>query len=65
MGRKKRPNVVILKCFRGGREVRQAGGEYLFSFKGEGHKMSPRFHLFVYDVNQGIDGPRCVQDFLA
>ena len=27
--------------------------------------MSPRFHLFVSDVNQGNEGAGWVQDFLA
>ena len=30
-----------------------------------GHKMSPRFHLFVSDVNQENQGVGWVQDFLA
>ena len=44
--------------------VRQKGGRYLVLFKGGGHKMSPRFHLFVSDINQGNDEVGCVQDFL-
>ena len=39
-----------------GRMVRQKGGRYLFLFKGWGHKMSPRFCLFVSDVNQENEG---------
>ena len=35
--------------WKGGRMVRQKGGRYLVLYK-----MSPRFHLFVSDVNQGI-----------
>ena len=44
---------------------RQKGGRYSILFKGGGHKMSPRFHLFVSDVNQGNRGVGRVQDFLA
>ena len=33
-------------------------------FKDGEHKMSPRFHLFVSDVNQENAGVGCVQDFL-
>ena len=29
------------------------GGRFLVLFKGEGYRVSPRFHLFVSDVNQG------------
>ena len=36
--------------------VRQKSGKYLVLFKGGGHKMSPRFHLFVSNVNQGNEG---------
>ena len=46
-------------------KVRQKGGRYLVLFKSGGHKMSPRFHLFVSDVNQGNEGVGWVQDFLA
>ena len=48
-----------------GKMVRQKGGRYLVLFKGGGHKMSPRFHLFVSDVNQWNEEVRWVQDFLA
>ena len=41
------------------------GGRYLVLFKGRGHKMSPRFHVFVSDVNQGNDGMEWAQDFLV
>ena len=44
--------------------VREKGGRYLVLFKDEGHKMSPRFHLFVSDV-KGNKGVGWVQDFLA
>ena len=46
--------------------VRQKGGRYLNLFKvSHLHKMSPRFHLFFSDVNQGNEGMGWVQDFLA
>ena len=44
--------------------VRQKGERYLVLFKGRGHKMSPRFHVFVSDFNQGNKGVVWVQDFL-
>ena len=56
--------VVRWQGGKGGRVVRQKGGRYLVLFKGGGHKMSPRFHLFVSDVNQGNEGVGLVQDFL-
>ena len=45
--------------------VRQKGGRYLVLFKDGGHKVSPKFHLFVSDANQGNEGLGWVQDFLA
>ena len=54
--------VVRWQSWKGGRMVRWKGERYLVLFKGEGHKMSPRFHLFVSDVNQGVGW---VHDFLA
>ena len=50
---------------KGGRMVRQKGGRYLVLSKVGGHEMSPRFHLFVSDVNQGNEGLGWVQDFLV
>ena len=47
------------------RMVRQKGGRYLVLFKDGGLKVSPRFHLFVSDVNQGNKGVGWLQDFLA
>ena len=32
--------------------MRWEGGRFLASFKGEGCRVSPRFHLFVSDVSQ-------------
>ena len=43
----------------------QEDGRCLVLFKGGGHRMSPRFHLFVSDVNQGNKGVRWVQGFLV
>ena len=57
--------VVRWQSEKGGRVVGQKGERYLVLFKGRGHKMSPRFHLFVTDVNQGNRGVGWVQDFLA
>ena len=56
--------VVRWQGWKGGRMVRQKSGRYLFFFKDGEHKMSPRFHLFVSDVNQENAGVGCVQDFL-
>ena len=41
----------------------EAGGRYLILFKSGGHKITPRSHLFVSDVNQGNKGFGWVQDF--
>ena len=40
----------------GGRVVRWEGGRFLVLFKGEKHRVSPRFYFFVSDVNQGNEG---------
>ena len=45
--------------------MRQKGGRCLVLFKGGAHKMNPRFHLFVSDVNQGKEGVGWVQDFFV
>ena len=57
--------VVRWQGGKGERMVRQKGVRYLVLLKGGRHKMSPRFHLFVSDVNQGNEGVGWVQDFLA
>ena len=57
--------VVRWQGEKGGRMVRQKVERYLVLFKDGGHKMSPRFHLFVSDVNQGNKRVVWVQDFLA
>ena len=38
------------------RVVRREGGRLLVLFKGGEHRVSPRFNLFVSDVNQGNKG---------
>ena len=48
--------VVRWQGGKGGRMVRQKGGRYLDLFKDWGHKMSPRVHLFISDVNQRNEG---------
>ena len=48
---------------RWGREVRREGGRFLVLFKGKGRGVSPRFHLFVSDVNQQKEGAGWVLDF--
>ena len=66
-------NVVMWQGGKGGKVVRWHGGRmvrqkcrrYLVLFKGGGCNMSPRFHLFVADVNQGNEGVGWVQDFLV
>ena len=50
--------VVRWQGGKGGRMVRQKGGRYLVLFKDRGHKVSPKFHLFVSDVNQRNQGSR-------
>ena len=39
-----------------GRMVRREGGSFLVLFKGGEYRVSPRFYLFVSDVNQGNKG---------
>ena len=41
---------------KGGRVVKWEGGRFLVLFKGGEHRVSPRFYLFVSDVNQGNKG---------
>ena len=36
----------------GGRMVKWQDGKFLVLFKSGGHEVSPRFHLFVSDVDQ-------------
>ena len=39
-------------CWKGGRMVKWQGGRFLVLFKSGGHRVSPRFHLFVSGVDQ-------------
>ena len=41
---------------KGGSVVRWEGGRFLVLFKGGEHRLSPRFYLFISDVNQGNEG---------
>ena len=41
---------------KGSRVVRWEGGRFLVLFRGGEHRVSPRFYLFVYDVNQENEG---------
>ena len=50
------------KC---GRVVRWQAGTFLVLFKGGRRRVSPGFHLFVFDVNQQNEGAGWVQDILA
>ena len=38
---------------------------FVVLFKDGGRRVSPRFHFFVFGVNQGNEGAGWVQDFLA
>ena len=57
--------VVKRQAGKGGKVVRSEGGRFLVLFKHAGCKLSPRFHLFVSDVNQGSEEAAWVQDFHA
>ena len=46
--------VVRWQGGKGGRVVRWQGGRFLVLFEGGGHRVSPRFYFFVFDVNQGV-----------
>ena len=43
----------------------EKGGRFLVLFKSGGRRMSSRFHLFVYNINQGNERKRWVQDFIT
>ena len=45
--------VIRRQGGKGGRVVKWEGGRFLILFKGGEHSASPRFYLFVSDVNQG------------
>ena len=52
---------------RGGRVVRRQtskGGRILVLFQGVGHRVSPRLHLFVFDVKQRNEGAGLFKIFL-
>ena len=57
--------VVRWQGGKGGRVLRWQGGRFLVLFEGGGRRVSPRFHLFVSDVNQRNQGAGCVQDIFA
>ena len=57
--------VVKWQGEKGRRVVWRESWRYLVLFEGGGHRMSPRFHIFISDVNQGNEGVRWVQDFLV
>ena len=48
--------VMRWQCGKDGRMVKWEGGRFLVLFKGGEHRVSPRFCLFVSDVNQGNKG---------
>ena len=43
--------------------VRWEGWGFLVLLKGEGCRVTPRFHLMVSDVNQGREKTGYIQDF--
>ena len=45
--------------------MRRQGGRFLVLFKGRGRGVSPRFHIFVSDVNQQKERSGWVLVFLA
>ena len=48
---KGRKGVRVVRS-QGGRMVKWQGGRFLVLFKSVGHGVSPKFHLFVSDVDQ-------------
>ena len=50
---------------KGARVVRLEGEKFLVLLKRGGCKVSPRFHLFVSDVNQGNEEAAWLEDFHA
>ena len=57
--------VVRWQGGKAGRVVRWEVGRFLVLLKGGGCRVSPIFHIFVSDVNQGNEGAGWVQDFLV
>ena len=45
-------------------EVRSQSGRLMFLFNSGGHRVSPRFHLFVSDVNQKTKEQDMLKTFL-
>ena len=45
--------------------MRWQGGRFLVLFKSGRRRLSPRFHLFVFDVKQRNKGTGCIQDILT
>ena len=45
--------------------VRSEGGGFLIFFKGGECRVTPRFYIFVSDVNQGKEKAGWIQDFLV
>ena len=52
----KRGGIMRWQGGKGGEMVRWEGGSFLVLFKGGEHKVSPRFYLFVSDVDQENKG---------
>ena len=57
--------VVRWQVGNGGRVVWWQGGRFLVLFEGGGRRVSPRFHIFVSDVDQRNEETGYVQDILA
>ena len=45
--------------------MRWEGGDFQVLFKGEGCRVSPRFYLFVFDINQGNKEAGCIKFCMA
>ena len=56
--------VVRWQGGKGGRVVKWQGQRFLVLSKGGCCKVSPRFHLFVSDVDQRSEGAEWVQEYL-
>ena len=57
--------VVRRQVGKGGRVAKWQGGRFLVLFNVRGRRMSPRFHIFVSNVDQWNAGAGWVQDYLA
>ena len=58
-------SVVRWQGRKDGRVVRWQGGGSLVFFNGEGRRVRPIFHLFVFDANQRNEEAQFVQDSFA